>query len=141
MYILEHTKLTYKPLYSKHKNIKNTEQETHYEDESLSEIITCSIHLVEMKKQKIGIIYGYPTKPWYSYISSIRPELFPNSDDSVPANSCIVDDELYTYNYVCDKCNIERDEWVKANWQSWEEEINDAEQSRLEKLKNINMKL
>ena len=81
-------------------------------------VTKCYLHLTEMEKQNVGILYGLLGHGWWSYSREIREVFFPNCDDIIEGG-CVIGYERYMNIYVCENCNNDRDKWMEDNWETW----------------------
>lgn len=73
----------------------------------------CRVHNCEMKKEKVKVNYGLYKYLDLSYIE-IRQAEFPNCGDII-LGGCIMQEEKYKEEYVCEECIKKRNEWILKN--------------------------
>ena len=84
------------------------------DEENNSNSKFCKIHKCKMKLSEIPILYGLPIGPIVGYEED-RENNFPNCDDEILGGCCIDDDHKFETKYVCEKCNIAREEWKESH--------------------------
>jgi hypothetical protein len=84
----------------------------------------CPVHNVVMKKQKVRLLGGDPDDISMIYESEIKNVYFPYCDDPVFGSGRLERRE-YTKLYVCERCNIDRDEWNKRKYEEWKKTLKD----------------
>ena len=63
--------------------------------------------------KRIDFMYDMPDKAYFDY-DKIRKGRFPNCDDQNYAGDAA---RIYSYEerYICEQCNIARDQWAEKN--------------------------